>query len=321
MIISKAPLRISFFGGGSDLPEWWNHGKGAVLSAAIDKYMYVVLNKTQHKYIKLMYSKFEQVTDPSEIQHDIIRNTIKNIDLSNSGIEIASFADIPTAGTGLGSSSTFTVALLSAMNKYNGIIDDPHTIAMKACHTEIVDCMSPIGYQDQFAATYGGLNYFEFTKDQVKVNKITIETNKLQNNLHLFYTGIQRSANDILKDQTKNIGNNIETMNKMVNQADLGLEYIVTGRYDDFGYMLHDAWKHKARLSENISNSYIDKIYTVGMNSGSYGGKILGAGGGGYILFYCPENKKETLIGNMNEMGLMNIPFSFSKTGVETFEH
>ncbi len=321
MILVKAPLRISFFGGGSDLPSFYNKEQGHVLSTTIDKYMYVAINTNDSDLIKLMYSEIEIVDHYDKLKHDIVRHSLQvHGHKHQSGIEIASFADIPTVGTGLGSSSTFAVALIEGLNVLNKMHYSRETIAHMACNIEINKCKSPIGRQDQYAAAYGGFNHFTFdANDKVKtepVNVSVFHTMALNERLLLFYTGIQRSANDILTRQQKNL--NVDQIKEMAFQAQSGLEFLKIGNLDCFGEELDIAWKYKRSLVDGISTPFIDNVYSEGIRLGALGGKILGAGGGGYMLFYVPnEMDRYSVIARMANLGLNYVPFKFENRGVE----
>lgn len=321
MILVKAPLRISFFGGGSDLPSFYNQEQGHVLSTTIDKYMYVAINTNDSDLIKLMYSEIEIVDHYDKLKHDIVRHSLQSYGKKyQKGIEIASFADIPTVGTGLGSSSTFAVALIEGLNVLNKMHYSKETIAHMACNIEINKCGSPIGRQDQYAAAYGGFNHFTFNaNDKVNtepVNASTFHTMALNEKLLLFYTGIQRSANDILKRQQQDL--NVNQIKEMSFQAQTGLEFLKIGNLDCFGEELDIAWRFKRSLVEGITNPFIDDVYSEGIRLGALGGKILGAGGGGYMLFYVPEElDRFKIIARMSSMGLKYVPFKFEDRGVE----
>lgn len=319
MILTKAPLRISFFGGGTDLPSFYRKHGGAVLSVAIDKYMYIAINKTQHEYIRLSYSEIEQVHNHMDLKHSLVRNAIEHYsDNYKTGLEIASFADVPTVGTGLGSSSTFSVALIKALSDLNAksFTFLRHKIAEFACDLEIEKCGSPIGKQDQYAAAFGGMNHFRFNPTgTVSVTPISVLPD-LNENLLLFYTGRTRSANDILTKQ--NAEPKIDILRQMREQSNLGVHFLMSNQEDDFGALLHEAWKLKAQLVDGISDPELDNIYEEGILSGALGGKLLGAGGGGYFLFYCKQPQQTALIERMQKMNLVHVPFKFSLSGVDT---
>lgn len=320
MILTSAPLRISFFGGGTDIESHYSKHGGIVLSAAIDKYMYISLNHTPINHVKLMYSEIEQVQDYRELKHDIVRNAIEHYsDKYKTGLEIASFADIPTIGTGLGSSSTFAVTLLKALDALNAqyFTARPELLAEWACDLEINKCGSPIGKQDQYASALGGMNLIRFNKDGYvdyrPQSTISGEAHTLKNRLLLFYTGKTRSANSILKKQSAEPKHDI--LNQMADQAIIAARYLTSYRLDDFGCLLDEAWKLKKQLTDGISDEHLDEIYEEAKKAGALGGKILGAGGGGYFLFYVPEDRKTSVIEVMTKMNLQGFDFNFSNSG------
>jgi D-glycero-alpha-D-manno-heptose-7-phosphate kinase len=319
MILTKAPLRISFFGGGTDLPSFYKDHGGAVLSVAIDKYMYIAINKTQHKYIRLSYSEIEQVQNHMDLKHSLVRNAIEHYsDKYKIGLEIASFADVPTVGTGLGSSSTFSVALIKALTDLSSdtVTFTRCKIAEWACNLEIDVCGSPIGKQDQYAAALGGMNHIRFNQDDsVSITPISLLPD-LNEKLLLFYTGRTRFANSILEKQ--NAEPKTDILLKMREQSNLGVHYLMTNQEDDFGSLLDDAWKLKTKLADGISDPELDNIYEEGIKAGALGGKILGAGGGGYFLFYCRQENQSKLIESMEKLNLLHVNFNFSVAGVET---
>ena len=302
MILTRAPLRMSFFGGGSDIASHYEKFGGAVLSVAINKYMYISMNTTPIDHVKLMYSEIETVKSYHQLKHNIVRNAIEYYGQKHK--------------TGLGSSSTFSVALIQALSVLNGYYRSKFAIAEAACDLEINKCLSPIGKQDQYAASYGGMNYIEFNRDGTTTVMPVEDYEDLWPNLLLFYTGRQRSANKILARQTANP--NHKLLNAMVAQANTGLDLLKNKSYDDFGYLLDDAWQYKRRLTTGISDSELDIVYEEAIESGALGGKLLGAGGGGYFLFYVPIHKQLDVIAAMESLDLQHIDFNFSKTGVET---
>lgn len=309
MIISKTPFRISFAGGGSDLPAFYKRTPGAVLSTSIDKYMYIAIHPFfDRKSIQLKYSKTELVDSINDIKHPIFREVLKMYDLH--GVDLNSIADIPS-GTGLGSSSSFTVGLLNAVRAYLGKMTSGEKLGAMASHVEIDLVGSPIGKQDQYAAACGGLNYITFYGDEtVNVEKIIMEPRvrqELENNLIMVFVGGEHSANEILRNQSAAISNDkkFETQCKMVELAgDLKIA-LNENRIDDFGRILHEGWLLKKSLTSGISNPIVDKTYNDGLASGALGGKLLGAGGAGFILFYCPKERQEefrTRMSNYKEM-------------------
>ncbi len=296
MIITRTPFRISFAGGGSDLPSYYRQEEGAVLSTTIDKYMYIVIHPHfNREKIQLKYSRTELVDNISQIAHPIFREALNMYQLH--GVDINSIADIP-AGTGMGSSSSFTVGLLNALRAYIGKYSSAEKLASLACHVEIDLVGSPIGKQDQYAAAYGGLNFITFRQDDsVKVEKVIMrpETKRtLEENLLLVFIGGKHNANDILRNQSSAISNTekLKTQQRMVQLAYELRDSLQGNQLDDFGRILHEGWLLKRSLVRGISNHDIDDYYQRGINAGAIGGKLLGAGGAGFLLFYCPKDRQ-----------------------------
>jgi D-glycero-alpha-D-manno-heptose-7-phosphate kinase len=318
MIISRAPFRVSFCGGGSDIPSFYTKYGGCVLSTSIRKYVYLSANKAFNKdTITLKYSQTEEVHDPKDIQHRIFKQVFT--DFGTKGIEISSIADVP-AGTGLGSSSTFTVALLRLLYTWNGIHASAYKIAKEACEVEIEKLGNPIGKQDQFAASFGGLRYYEFEPDGfVKVEPVIMKPEaraKLENGLLMFYTGEVRSANGILAKETKNLADDIEKINttrKLCDMTRLLREKFENGDVDALGPILKESWEMKKSLAHGISNPLIDEAYQTAMKAGATGGKLLGAGGGGFLLFYCENETAKNKV--RDALDLMEMPFEFDRAG------
>ena len=318
MIITKTPLRISFFGGGSDIPEFYENNEGMVVSTSINSYIYLAVNKCVAPHLKIIYSELELTDDVEKIKHNRVRECLKYFEILNN-IEICSFSDVPTKGTGLGSSSTFTVGLINSLYriKNNSNIDQVE-LAELASYLEINKCSEPIGKQDQYAAAFGGFNIINFSSEKTKVKQLNIDyliMHDLMNNLYCFNTGINRQASSILGEQVDNLKNNINVdMTKgMVEMAKQSVKFLEKGRVDDFGSLMDQAWQVKKRLSSNISNEKIDEMYDRAIKSGALGGKILGAGGGGYLLVYVPEKSKKRLLEAMKNYE--RFPFKFSKHG------
>lgn len=317
MIITRTPFRISFAGGGSDLPSFYRRHTGAVLSTAIDKYMYIVLHPFfQKDKIQLKYSKNELVGDVNDIRHPIFREVLKEYGLS--GIDINSIADVPS-GTGLGSSSSFTVGLLNAVRAYLGKASGAGALGAMACDVEINKVGSPIGKQDQYAAAYGGLNLITFHGDEsVVVERIIMDRAKkkeLERNLFMFYLGGKHSANEILKRQQEAISNDdkFEVQKKMVQLAYDLKDRLENNDIDDMGTILHEGWLMKKSLTNGITSDVIDTLYNKGIKAGATGGKLLGAGGAGFMLFYCPGSRHEDFLGNM--CGESEMKFNFDDQG------
>lgn len=317
MIITRTPFRISFAGGGSDLSSFYKRTQGAVLSTTIDKYMYIAIHPFfNQEMIQLKYSKTETVHNIFEIQHPIIREVLKEYNLK--GIDINSIADIPS-GTGMGSSSSFTVGLLNAVRAYIGKFTGAQKLGELACHIEIDKVGSPIGKQDQFAAAFGGLNFITFNPDEsVKVEKVLMDPSikkQLDENLLLFYIGGKHDANTILKEQAKefNKSDKFQKQQKMVELAYTLREALHQNNIDDFGRILHEGWLLKKSLASSITSTEIDDIYNYGIKNGALGGKLLGAGGAGFILFYCPKENQEAFRLKMSQFN--EFKFNFENFG------
>ncbi len=300
MIITKTPFRISFVGGGSDMEAFYSKHRGAVLSTSINKYMYISSHNFFYKdQVQAKYSKTETVNSLADLQHPILRECLRKIGI-NGGIEISSIADIPS-GTGMGSSSSFTVGVLHNLHATNNQYVTKEQLASGACEIEIDILEEPIGKQDQYAAAYGGLNVIYFNPDgTVTVEPLYISNdvyNRLQKNLVMFYMGSQRKASDILSDQKKNISQEekFNTLKAMTNLVPELRDALYKGNLDDFGKLMHENWILKQKLSTKISNPLIKEMYNTGLQNGARGGKLLGAGGGGFMLFYCPDHKQENL--------------------------
>lgn len=298
MIISETPLRISFFGGGSDLPQFYKYYDGLVLSTAIDKTIKIVVNRCEPKHIRVVYSELEQVDDIQDLKHTRAKAILGRLGITNS-IEICSFSDVTTRGSGLGSSSSYTVGLLNALYTLKGWNISKADLAETACDLEINTLGEPIGKQDQYAAAYGGLNLYTFSPTNVKVEHLNLSSYRLmmlQENLVCYYTGITRDASSILKTQVENLDATVvrQQTRELTKQAERGYNILIKpdSDLDTFGELLHEAWMIKKQLANGISNPEIDEMYNHGLKSGALGGKLLGAGGGGYLLFYVPEVKR-----------------------------
>ena len=315
MIISKTPFRISFVGGGTDIQDYYKLDYGAVVSSTINKYLYITVNKRFDDDIRISYSKTEIVKSVDEIQHDLCRECLKTVGIYQ-GIEITSISDIPS-GTGLASSSVYTVGLLNALYSYVGQQKSAKELADIACDIEINKLGHPIGKQDQYAVSFGGLNYFRFNKDEsVDIENIRLsvrDLNIMKNKLMLFYTGINRSANDILVDQKCNISNRINALNNIKCLADsLKYELQHNGFNVKFGKSIREGWKYKRELSNKISNDSLESLCSTILDSGAVGCKILGAGCGGFILVYSDEEFQDNIRQKTN---LKEIDFRFTDIG------
>ena len=318
MIITRTPFRISFFGGGSDYPiHFENHG-GSVLSTTIDKYCYISVRYLppffEHKS-RIVWSKLESVKHHDEIQHPSAREILKFLNIDK-GVEIHHDADLP-ARSGLGSSSSFSVGLIHALNALNGKIITKRQLALDAVHIEQEKLKENVGCQDQTAAAFGGFNKIEFGgHHKIAVHPISLSSGKLnllQNNLMLFFTGLARTASDVAEEQIKNTRNKeyeIKSMAKMVDEA---INILNSGDIEDFGKLLHESWQIKKSLSSQISNSSIDEIYEAGLKSGAIGGKLLGAGNGGFILFFVKPELQNQVKEKLKN--LLYVPFKFENLG------
>ena len=318
MIVSKTPLRMSFVGGGSDIPAYYHFEEGAVLSTSINKYMYVSVNKKFDGDIRLSYSLTEDVNDVEKIKHPIVRNTLKMLEISG-GIEIASMADIPSKGSGLGSSSSYTVGLLNALYAFKNKSISQYDLGKLASHIEINLCGEPIGKQDQYSAAYGGINLIKFHSDEsVTVEPIICKKSfidQLEKSILMFYTGRTRSASTLLKEQSENMNNGVKrSLIKEMASLSYDLKYMFENDdLDSVGELLDKNWKLKSQISSGITNPQIDDWYQKGINAGATGGKLLGAGNGGFIMFYVPPEKQKNVINALRN--LKRIPFSFDNLG------
>jgi len=318
MITTQTPFRISFFGGGSDMSSFYSRHPGAVLSVAINKSMYL----TTHPYfeptaVHLKYSKTELVPSVNQIEHPILRAVLSKL-APKGGIEVASIADIP-GGTGLGSSSAFTVGLIHNLNARLERFLPAARLAEEACHIEIDVLKEPIGKQDQYASAFGGLNHFIFHPDgRTTVERLFLAADtvkRLEASLFLFYLGGSRSASTILREQTSNLAGReiFETQKAMVGQVAVGIELLRNSDLDGFGRLLHEAWILKRTLASKISDAGIDAHYQRGLDAGALGGKLAGAGGGGFLLFYCPPAAQVRFLAAMSQ--LRHVPFHFEFSG------
>ncbi len=317
MIITKTPFRLSFVGGGSDLEAFYSQHPGAVLSTSINQYMYI----SSHKYfeenqVRVKYSQTETVNSLSELKHPILRVVLEKFHLN--GIEVSSIADIP-GGTGMGSSSSFTVGLLQNLYAYTGKKISKQELAEEACNIEINVLKEPIGKQDQYAAAFGGLNVIRFETDgSTKVEPLDISSaliEELESHLLMFYLGNQRKASDILTEQQKNTSSADKTkilldMVSLVNDLQKSLE---DGHINDMGKILHENWILKQQLASGITNPDIDECYSTALKNGALGGKLLGAGGGGFMLFYCEKQHQQKLMKSL--IKLRKFDFSFETGG------
>lgn len=324
MIITKSPLRITLGGGGTDLPSYYEEHGGFLISAAINKYVYITLHKTFIEELIIKYSELEKVKSMEDIKHPIIRECLKLTNIKINGLEITSMADIPS-GTGLGSSGSFTTALLKALHQFNKNIILPHELAEQACDVELNKLKEPIGKQDQYIAAYGGITCFEFTKDGVKAYPLRISKETLydlEDNLMLFFTGYSRSASGILKEQNDKSKEKNEDMIVNLNVVkEIGLkskEALEKGDLETFCGLMNYHWEYKKKRSGNMSNIKIDEWYEIALQNGAKAGKLIGAGGGGFLMFYA--NDKRRLRHKMTELGLEEVRFKFDYEGTKVIQ-
>ncbi len=323
MIITRSPLRISLGGGGTDLPSYYQKFGGFLIAAAIDKYVYVTVMRPFTSGIFLKYSHLEKAEVVDEVQHPILREAIRMLDFKTPQIEITTLADIPS-GTGLGSSGSFTTALLKALYAHRRLLLLPDDLAKLACQVELDILKEPIGKQDQYIAAYGGITCFEFNEDNsVKAYPLGISMDTLfdlEDNLMLFFTGFARSASAILKDQDKKSKAMDEEMLANLHYVkELGLrskDALMAGHTSEFGVLLHEHWEHKRKRSKGMSNPQIDEWYELGMKNGALGGKLVGAGGGGFLMFYAED--RNHLRHAMIKAGLEEVRFRFDFEGTKT---
>lgn len=320
MIITRTPLRISFFGGGTDYPVYYRENGGKVLSASISKYNYLTVRELppffEHKY-RIRYFKSEYKNTIKEIEHPSVRACLEFLDIDK-GIELVHTGDVP-AMSGVGSSSAFTVGLLHSLYALKGDFVTKKKLALEAIEIEQKKIGECVGSQDQVAASFGGLNLIEFLKDgRIIVTPLTISQKRLQqleDSIVLFFTGLSRTASEIAETQIRETQNKIKELNLMKSMVDdaINILYSENKSLDEFGELLNESWKIKRGLTEKISNEYIDSVYRRGIKAGAIGGKLLGAGGGGFIAFYVNSEKKNKLINEMSE--LLHVPFHFDQMG------
>lgn len=292
MIISQTPLRISFAGGGTDLPSFYHQEEGWVISSAIDKYVFVIVKERFDDKIYINYSQKEIVDSVDEIEHDLVREAMRKTGVDH-GVEITTLADIPSSGSGLGSSSSITVGLLNAFYAYRGELVTAEQLAREACEIEIDILGKPIGKQDQYIAAYGGFRFFRFQPhEEVIVERIQLENSRKRrfgSNLLLFFTGTTRSSDRILAEQNHKLSQNRDVLRAMKQQAAQIRDCIETDQFDRIGEIMAASWDNKKKLASQISNAEIDRMYQRAIEAGALGGKISGAGGGGFLLLYCPR--------------------------------
>lgn len=321
MVVSKTPLRASFFGGGTDFKDYFektSKGYGNVISTALNMYVYIMVTKRFDDQIRVCYRVQEMVDHVDKIQHNIIREAMKIAGIEK-GIDIVYSADIPisTSGVGLASSSAMAVGVLNALFAYRGVQLSPRKLAEYACEIEIERLKNPIGIQDQYAVAFGGLKRYRFYPDgNVGVQAVVCDPQSLKllkKRLMLFYTGITRLASDILSDQKQNIADRMQVLDQMTDMVDESISALQEGELDEWGYMLDRAWSLKKAMSDKINNTCIEEMYQKGKGAGALGGKILGAGGGGFLLLYVPEERQEKVREALKDY--RQIDFDFEQEG------
>ena len=335
MVVTRTPIRISFVGGGTDIANFYRQYGGEVISTAIDKYISVRITRRRNAQIAINTPDHcETVSDPNSIQHPLIREAVRKTNLTG-GVSITVTSDIPSRGCGLGSSSALTVGLLNALYAYQGIEMPVEALAGQACEIEIERLNQPIGKQDQYIAAYGGLRWIQFNRDEsVNTQEIPVSPEtiaRLEENFALFYTGIQRRAETILHEQKRSASP--QTLLQMRELVPAFHDVLVKGNHkcpyknhnhgnclDEVGYLLHRAWQLKRSLCDSISNPMLDTIYESAIAAGALGGKILGAGGGGYFLFYVPTEKQGAVTVALSNLGLSRLGFRFEQKGSQVIE-
>ncbi|MCY0851661.1 GHMP family kinase ATP-binding protein [Thermoplasma acidophilum] len=314
MIITRTPLRITFVGGGTDLPDFYTRHGGSVVSAAINRYIYIIVNKKFDSKIRVSYSRTEIVDKVDEIRHPTVREALRLLELDG-GIEILSISDVPSQGTGLGSSSSFLVGLLNALHAYKSEYVSNETLAEEAVKIEREILREAGGKQDQYMAAYGGIDLLQFFQNgEVRVKPIPLNTERLKylrDNTALLYTGVERSSTDIHTDQISKIDDHIQEYLEMKKLAEEFAVKLYASDIKELGEIMDRNWMLKRKLSGKITNDLIDRLYIRAKELGAYGGKLIGAGGGGFLLFFIDHNKRE----NLKELGLRQMDYDFDFEG------
>ena len=318
MIIVQTPLRVSFFGGGTDFPSFFMEEGGCVLNSAIDKFIFLTIKERFDDKLRVGYTRTEMVDEIDELHHELIREALRTTGIT-SGVEITTMGDIPSEGSGLGSSSTVTVGALHAMYAYQGEIASAERLAREACTIEIDTLRKPIGIQDQYIAAYGGLRFFEFLPNgEVKTEKVNISTDArraMNDNFLLFFTGVGRKSSTILKEQKRNIRDRSSELREIKEMAYQARAYIEAENFDALGDLMHQSWELKKRLAGTISNSQINDLYDAARGAGAIGGKIAGAGGGGFLLLYVPYERQSKVRSVLRD--LQELPFRLESDGTK----
>lgn len=326
MIITKTPIRLSFVGGGSDIPSYYREHGGAVLSTSINKFVYITLNKRFDHTLRLSYSQTEEVEHVDQLQHPLVKAVLTMLGIDG-GLEITSIADVPSRGTGLGSSSAFTVGLLNCAYAYKGVHQSRSNLAAAACKVEIDILKEPIGKQDQYAAALGGLNFIRFNPDDsvtvepVVAPRSVIDT--VEASLLLFYTGVTRSATALLRRQSEVIAADkakLQTMHRMVDLAKIMRRELCSGNVPAVGEILHESWCLKRSLTDKISSDFIDSCYEAAISAGAAGGKLLGAGGGGFLVFFAAPERHEAIRNALKQLRHVDLRFEREGTRIVFYE-
>lgn len=318
MIIVQTPLRISFFGGGTDFRSFFMQEGGCVLSSAIDKYIFVTIKQRFDSKLRIGYTQTEMVDEVDHIHHELIRESLRTTRIDR-GVEITTMGDIPSEGSGLGSSSTVTVGALHAMYAYLGEIVPAERLAREACTIEIETLKKPIGIQDQYIAAYGGLRFFEFLPDgTVRAEKVRLSPEAervLNSNFMLFFTGVSRDSSSVLREQVNNLKDRLSELREIKEMACEARSVIEKENFEALGILLHQSWELKKRLAGTISNGWINELYEAARRAGAIGGKIAGAGGGGFLLLYVPFEYQNKV--RMALHGLQELPFRLEADGTK----
>jgi D-glycero-alpha-D-manno-heptose-7-phosphate kinase len=318
MIVTQTPLRISFAGGGTDIRAFYGKEGGAVISTAIDKYVYVIIKERFDSKIRIGYSRTEMVDSIDEVQHELVRECLRATGITQR-VEIATMADIPAEGSGLGSSASVTVGLLNAMYTYQGVMRTAEELAREACDIEVDILGKPGGKQDQYIAAFGNIRLIEFMPDEtVKMETVGLsedDRRRFGENLLLFYTGVTRPASSVLDEQVKSTAAKMDVLRGLKQQAYSAYESISSGNFAQVGIALREGWELKKKMAGGISNPAIDELYETACKAGALGGKITGAGGGGFLLLYCPPERQGGVRGALRKY--RELPFNLERDGTK----
>lgn len=317
MIIVQTPLRISFFGGGTDFPGYFLSEGGCVLSSAINKFIFVTIKERFDDKLRIGYTRTEIVDQIDDVNHELIRESLRKSGVTK-GVEIVTMGDIP-AGSGLGSSSAVTVGSLHAMYAYRNMLVSMERLAEEACDIEVNVLGKPIGYQDQYIAAFGGLRFIEFNRSgRVLTENLNLDPEiqkRLSENMLLYFTGVTRKSESILSEQKENISERLPVLRKLKEMAHHAREALCAGEIDEMGHLLHESWQLKKQLANGITNESLEACYQAAVDAGAYGGKVTGAGGGGFLMLYCPLQNREKVRAALNH--LHELPFKLEPTGTK----